>query len=415
MKLFTTIFLFFYFCRTKSYYHFLKKIVDKPSRRIIDRLNFLRRKPNPTPIQIQTVRPPIEKVVKKREITNESMYDLYWYVIGETNDFKKNKLRQVSIWDKKYVVWRENYTHFYAMDNHCSHRGASLSLGDLTYTKTEKESRIICPYHGYEFNNQGTLCKIPGLNFTNTYCHNQQTYPIFEKDGWVYMNTIPKMFQPIEKNFTYREPEATDKSFSRIQLNKNFHAPARIVSENSLDVMHIGFVHTFGNKVNPSPIYEIPPFTPDVKNLLHYKTVYDYNAGKDSIAKKVFQFDKLVIENEFILPHTTVARVIFGEQVSTVITFALPQNDTHSKLFVKTYRNYWNTNDTSSIGEFANYLGDELTKSMMEKTVSQDKFVVENIEPEHMDGKYNMKYDKLQNVYRTMYKNLVKDISKMTK
>jgi phenylpropionate dioxygenase-like ring-hydroxylating dioxygenase large terminal subunit len=112
-----------------------------------------------------------------------------------------------------------------------------------------------------------------------------------------------------------------------------------------------------------------------------------------------------------ILPHTTIARVVFGEQISTVVTFALPQNETHSRLFVKTYRNYWNTNESTLLGELTNYLGDSFTTFTMEKTVSQDKIVVENIDPVYMDGKYNMKYDKLQNVYRTMYAKYVKNLT----
>ena len=82
-----------------------------------------------------------------------------------------------------------------------------------------------------------------------------------------------------------------------------------------------------------------------------------------------------------------------------------------SRLFVKTYRNYWNTNESTLLGELTNYLGDSFTTFTMEKTVSQDKIVVENIDPMYMDGKYNMKYDKLQNVYRTMYAKYVKNLT----
>jgi len=412
MKILYFLISLFFFNKTNGYYSLLKKIADKPSRTIFDRLHFLTRKP------VNTIKNTIkntknQKNEKKRRIrvnstmNEENRYNLNWYVIGESSEFKKNKIQQVQIWNNKYAVWRENDKQLSAMDNHCSHRGASLSLGELTYTN--KEARIVCPYHGYEFNGEGVLCKIPGLNFTNSQCHNQLVYPIFEQDGWVYMNIIPSIYTENVEFYkkVYREPESTNESFSRIQINTDFQAPARIVSENSLDVMHIGFVHTFGNKVNPSPIRETPPFLPNHTNQLHYKTIYDYYSGKDSIAKKIYKFDKLLIENEFILPHTTVARIIFGDLISTVITFALPQNDTHSRLFVKTYRNYWNTKDASYLGDLNNYLGDSFTRYTMEKTVKQDKSVVENIEAKYMDGKYNMMYDKLQNVYRSMYKKYV--------
>jgi hypothetical protein len=122
-----------------------------------------------------------------------------------------------------------------------------------------------------------------------------------------------------------------------------------------------------------------------------------YEAGQDSVARKVFGVKDLIVENEFILPHTTVARVIFGEYTSTVITFALPISENKSKLFVKTYRNFW-----------TNKVGDALTENMMYTTMLQDKAIVENIDMRFMEGKFNMKFDKLQNTYKTFYKKYIK-------
>jgi hypothetical protein len=102
------------------------------------------------------------------------------------------------------------------------------------------------------------------------------------------------------------------------------------------------------------------------------------------------------VENEFILPHTTIARILFGDYVSTVVTFALPVGDNKSKLFVKTYRNFW-----------MNSLGDAVSYHLMHETMKQDKGVVEGISHDCIDGKFNMKFDKLQNTYRTFYKNFI--------
>jgi hypothetical protein len=157
--------------------------------------------------------------------------------------------------------------------------------------------------------------------------------------------------------------------------------------------MHIAFVHTFGNAEKPAPLEEYPPTQ---ISPYHFKTAYLYESGKQSMVKKVFDIKTLRIENEFVLPHTTVARVIFDKYISTVITFALPISETRSKLFVKTYRTFWN-----------NELGDIMTEKMMRTTMLQDKAVVENIDMRYMEGKFNMKYDKLQNTYKTFYKRFV--------
>jgi phenylpropionate dioxygenase-like ring-hydroxylating dioxygenase large terminal subunit len=334
---------------------------------------------------------------------SEEKYNLNWYVIGEKNNFKNNKLYKIKIMNHDYLVWKNN-SNYFAMDNYCSHRGASLALGKIV------NNNIICPYHGYQFNNQGKLCKIPGLNFINSNVHNQNNYEVVEKNGWVYLNTINKLFYNCSVINVFEEPESFNNNFRSIFINTKFNTYGRLVSENSLDVMHIGFVHTFGNSKNPSPLYEKGPYLVG-DYPYHYKSEYTYEAGEDSMARKLFGIEKLVIENEFILPHTTIARVIFGNMTSTVITSTLPYNETTSHLFVKTYRNFWNNNNNSLFGIIINYFGDLLTTNMMKSTVLQDKAVIENINLEYMDGKFNMKYDKLQNVYRALYKKLVKNIT----
>jgi hypothetical protein len=222
-----------------------------------------------------------------------------------------------------------------------------------------------------------------------------------EKNGWVYLNTMETNFSNPEMKINIFEEEEFSKNFSVVHLNMEFNCYSRILSENSLDVMHIGFVHNFGNKDHPAPTYENPP---KLVSPYHYKTTYEYESGKDSMVKKVFNINTLRIENEFVLPHTTVARVIFGDYVSTVVTFALPLSENKSRLFVKTYRNFWNNN-----------MGDAVTRNLMENTMLQDKVVIENIDMKYMDGKFNMKFDKLQNTYKTFYKKLIHNFTDFVK
>ena len=199
-----------------------------------------------------------------------------------------------------------------------------------------------------------------------------------------------------ENIFVEEEAGRNDSStepFSVVFLDMDFNCYSRILSENSLDVMHIGFVHTFGNRKNPAPI-EIHP--PKLVGPHHFKTSYMYEAGERSMSRRYFKVKDLIIENEFILPHTTIARVIFGDYVSTVVTFALPISENKSKLFVKTYRNFWQ-----------NPMGDKISRDLMWQTMLQDKAIVENISPLLEDGKFNMRFDKLQNTYKTFYKKFV--------
>ena len=329
------------------------------------------------------------------DLMDQDKYDLQWYVIGTPGDFVANKPKKVTVWSKNYVVWKNIDGKYNCLDDVCSHKGASLSGGKI------HNNCAVCPYHGYEFNSNGTLVKVPGLNFQASPAYDVSKYSIVEKNGWVYLNTMQTNISEPEMAINIFEEEEFAKNFSVVYLNMDFDCYSRILSENSLDVMHIGFVHTFGNKERPAPTYENPP---KLVSPFHYKTSYEYESGKDSIVKKVFNINTLKIENEFILPHTTVARVIFGDYISTVITFALPLSENKSRLFVKTYRNFWN-----------NEMGDALTRKLMYNTMLQDKVVIENIDVRYMDGKFNMKFDKLQNTYKSFYKKLVHNFTDIMK
>jgi len=352
-------------------------------------------------------------------LTEQDKYDLQWYVIGETTQFLTNIPKKATIWNKNYVVWKDQYNKFHALDDVCPHKSASLSGGYV------KNDNIVCPYHGYEFNCQGELKKVPGICFQPSEVYDLPKYDIVEKNGWVYLNT-----QKFEKGHkasqnsnievdstkdgmnTYSdiihknqndtsnimvenifEEEEVVHNDSVVFLHMDFNCYSRILSENSLDVMHIGFVHTFGNTKNPAPI-EIHP--PRMVGPHHYKTSYMYEAGENSIARKVFNVKDLIIENEFVLPHTTVARIIFGSYVNTVVTFALPISENKSRLFVKTYRNFWQ-----------NPLGDIISEKLMFRTMMEDRSVVENIDPNCIEGKFNMRFDKLQNTYKRFYKKFI--------
>jgi phenylpropionate dioxygenase-like ring-hydroxylating dioxygenase large terminal subunit len=338
-----------------------------------------------------------------KDLTEKDKFELQWYVVGKNSDFMINRPKKVQIWNTNYAVWKDKSGNFTALHDACTHKGASLSCGKI------KNDNIACPYHGYEFDKNGTLVKVPGICFRHSDVHSMNKYHIVEKNGWVYMNTMPvadikkvdanEEF-PVNGENIFVEPEL-EQDCSVVYLNMDYKCYSRVLSENSLDIMHIAFVHTFGNAKRPEPVREIPP---TLIGPNHYKSTYFYEAGEESVARKVFDVKDLVIENEFILPHTTIARVKFGDYVSTVMTFALPIGENKSRMFVKTYRNFWK-----------NDLGDAFTRNSMYNTMLQDKVVVENIDSRFMDGKFNMRFDKLQNTYTSFYKRFVHEYDKECK
>jgi phenylpropionate dioxygenase-like ring-hydroxylating dioxygenase large terminal subunit len=335
---------------------------------------------------------------------------LTWYPIGFASDFSR-KQRRITIRDVNYVVWKDK-DMYYGMRDVCSHQGSSFMLGKVC------KNTISCPYHGYIFDgSNGELIQIPKLPHVESQSHNVDCFKVVEKGDMVYFNTVPlqndTMKSQIDESYIFVEPEFNDKTQRVVYLNEDFEHHAKFVSVNSLDICHIGFVHTFGNKNSPNPLHNSKIMKiDDYEN--HYKIVYEYMAGENSLVNKIYKFDNITVENEYVLPHTTVARVKFGSMTSTIITHALPVSTFKTKLFVKAYRSYWSyyheKNTMYLLHPFEsiiNYFGDKLTYNTMYTTLKQDKEIVDNIDKtsyEGMHGKFSIVYDMFSNHYKNNYK-----------
>jgi hypothetical protein len=148
----------------------------------------------------------------------------------------------------------------------------------------------------------------------------------------------------------------------------------------------------------------------------HHKIVYDYVAGENSLVNKIYNYTLIQVENEYVLPHSTVARVKFGNWTSTIITHALPISKFKTRLFVKAYRSYWSY-DLNNFEKnnfllypmlaLINKFGDLITQNTMYTTLKQDKAIVDFIDQTNykaMHGKFSIIYDKFSNHYKNLYK-----------
>lgn len=341
---------------------------------------------------------------------------LTWYPIGFSKDFGiKPKL--VTIRDINYIVWRDT-SGYYGLRDCCSHQGSSFVLGQTC------KNTISCPYHGYIFDGtNGELIQIPQLPHMDSHAHNIDYFKVVEKGDMVYFNTIPitnpEMKKKIDESKIFIEPEYFNKEQQVVYLQEDFEHYAKFVSVNSLDICHIGFVHTFGNKKSPNPLHNSRVLKLDDYEH-HYKIIYEYLAGENSLVNKIYKYDKIEVENEYVLPHSTVARVKFGNLSSTIITHALPISKFKTKLFVKAYRSYWsfdlnnekNQNILYPLMYFINMAGDKITENTMYKTLKEDKAIVDNIDKtnyQDMHGKFSIVYDLFSNHYKSNYKKFYED------
>jgi hypothetical protein len=98
-----------------------------------------------------------------------------------------------------------------------------------------------------------------------------------------------------------------------------------------------------------------------------------------------------------------VSRVQFGESVKTIITFSLPRTQNETTLFMKVYRNFMFYPNAFILGSIYNYLMNLMVLRVVRETVKEDIKLLENLNVDKMNGKYNVKYDLFPNMYRKLY------------
>ena len=96
---------------------------------------------------------------------------------GKTSDIPPGKMLKVSSNGKDILVANVNGNYF-AMDDICTHRGASLSEGTL------EESTVTCPLHGSTWN-----CKTGKLMEFATKLNDLSSYKVAVESDSVFVET----------------------------------------------------------------------------------------------------------------------------------------------------------------------------------------------------------------------------------
>ena len=78
-----------------------------------------------------------------------------WIVACRSTDVL-DRPTQVTIMGERIVLFR-NEEGIHAFKDLCIHRGAALSLGCV------RDGKLVCPYHGWEYESSGACVKIPQL------------------------------------------------------------------------------------------------------------------------------------------------------------------------------------------------------------------------------------------------------------
>ena len=335
----------------------------------------------------------------KRSITTkpssrnyQSNIPLFWKIANK---------RDISVYQPKRFIFNDYPIAIYkdaesqevkAISDICIHRGASLSHGKI------RNNCVQCPYHGWEYKD-GLVDHIPGLPDTKSNTFGVPRFEIEEINDDIYLRPsydINSQKGILYNHTIYIPPEASDPDFVRITGRRHIHRPNHLITENVLDMMHISYVHSFGNSLSPIP------FKIDYEDMgpLSGKTTFHYTAGPTSMSRLVGGAQFVQVENEFHLPDATVTRVKANGITKTIITHCYPIGKNESILHFDLYRNFLKHTWFDSVFQY-----------QMKLTLDEDVDIINYIYDEYVQGFMSNKFDITQIKYRQKMKQLMNNVT----
>jgi phenylpropionate dioxygenase-like ring-hydroxylating dioxygenase large terminal subunit len=159
----------------------------------------------------------------------------YWYPVVWSHQLKIGEVKPVMVWQQAIALYRDAQGQPHALADACPHKGVALHKGEV------QGDRLVCPYHGWEFDREGQCVNIPYFPKEQKLpCAQARSYPTREKYGivWVFPgNPALAETQPFPEIPQYGDP-----NWFMIPITGHFHAHFSICNENTMDVFH-GFLH----------------------------------------------------------------------------------------------------------------------------------------------------------------------------
>ncbi len=176
------------------------------------------------------------------------MYINFWYPIVLDKDLTAEDSQRVEVLGAKLAVFRDSEGKPAVIADTCVHRGGSLGKG------TVENGNVVCPYHGWAFNNGGECVDIPTLNEGDYQIPNRakvDAYPTEVKYGIVFafLGDLPEEERP---PITWEAEEFDDPEWGKCDIHVfdvDYYYERSI--ENGLDPAHNEYVHP--NQGAPTP------------------------------------------------------------------------------------------------------------------------------------------------------------------
>lgn len=159
----------------------------------------------------------------------------HWYPVAWADQLKPGQVVPVKVWQQAIALYRNGTGEVHALEDACPHKGIELHKGEV------QDSCLVCPYHGWEFDQTGQCVNIPYFppdqKLPRAIARN---YPTQEKYGIVWL--FPGDAALAKEHQLPEVPEYDNPDWLMIPITGKFNAHFSICNENTMDVFH-GYLH----------------------------------------------------------------------------------------------------------------------------------------------------------------------------
>lgn len=177
-----------------------------------------------------------------------SMKPTGWFQIAWSDEIAIGDVHTMKYFGQEMVAWRAESGQLTVMNAYCEHLGAHLGFGG-----TVQGEVLQCPFHGWQWNQQGRNVCIPYEDRPNR-GRRIKTYPVIERNESVYIwhdieNREP-FFDAPDVFASFGQDAGVDDYYPQQRLFEQGHEMhPQYVLENGVDFAHFKYVH--GTPINP--------------------------------------------------------------------------------------------------------------------------------------------------------------------
>ena len=158
-----------------------------------------------------------------------------WYAVVSSSELRGSRPLSVERFGLRWVLFRHS-RGVSAFEDRCPHRGVRLSGGKV------QNDRIVCPFHGFEFDADGACRLIPAQGEAGPIpkAMRARASPALEAHGFIFVwwGDVPDTLPPVDWF-----GEELDRCFGPYEFWKDTDVGLSRNIENQLDMIHLPFVH----------------------------------------------------------------------------------------------------------------------------------------------------------------------------